>query len=240
MIAAERPRGVLRRQLILGDTPDTDRVQASYTAGVLTLRIPVAEKAKPRKIIANAGPGRRPWPTHRLERHPMARHVVHRRNGQVDEYQELPDTEHLEPDMVTVTFPDGSLRSYHVEDGLGGVGFEFAASRNPGAPLRRQRPRAERLRAHRLDLGQRHRARRPRPTILQRPLRSTMETAAVRLARLTVAAGVRGRPQGNDMGPGHSNDAGDAQARSMTSHHPTKTAGRQCSDPGPGKESHGR
>ena len=55
MIAAERPRGVLRRQLILGDTPDTDRVQASYTAGVLTLRIPVTEKAKPRKIaIANA------------------------------------------------------------------------------------------------------------------------------------------------------------------------------------------
>ena len=49
MIAAERPRGVLRRQVILGDTPDTDRVQASYIAGVLTLRIPVAEKAKPAK-----------------------------------------------------------------------------------------------------------------------------------------------------------------------------------------------
>jgi hypothetical protein len=56
----------------------------------------------------------------------MARHVVHRRNGQVDEYQELPDAEHLEPDLVTVTFPDGSLCSHHVEDGLGGVGFEFA------------------------------------------------------------------------------------------------------------------
>jgi HSP20 family protein len=55
MIAAERPRGVLRRQLILGDTPDTDRVQASYTAGVLTLRIPVAEKAKP-GAITNAVP----------------------------------------------------------------------------------------------------------------------------------------------------------------------------------------
>ena len=65
MIAAERPRGVLRRQLILGDTPDTDRVQASYTAGVLTLRIPVAEKAKPRKIAINTA-GRRPWRTHRL------------------------------------------------------------------------------------------------------------------------------------------------------------------------------
>jgi HSP20 family protein len=50
MIAAERPRGVFSRQLILGDTLDTDRLQASYTDGVLTLRIPVAEKAKPRKI----------------------------------------------------------------------------------------------------------------------------------------------------------------------------------------------
>ena len=56
----------------------------------------------------------------------MARHVVYRRNSQVDEYQELPATEHLEPHLVTVTFPDGSLRSYHVENGLGGVGFEFA------------------------------------------------------------------------------------------------------------------
>ena len=57
MIAAERPRGVLRRQLILADTPDTDRVQASYTAGVLTLRIPAAEKTKPGEVAnANAEP----------------------------------------------------------------------------------------------------------------------------------------------------------------------------------------
>jgi HSP20 family protein len=47
---AERPRGVFSRQLFLGDTLDVDRVEASYDAGVLTLRIPVAEKAKPRKI----------------------------------------------------------------------------------------------------------------------------------------------------------------------------------------------
>src|ERR687894_2551204 len=47
---AERPRGVFSRQLFLGDTLDTDRIGASYDAGVLTLRIPVAEKAKPRKI----------------------------------------------------------------------------------------------------------------------------------------------------------------------------------------------
>jgi HSP20 family protein len=53
---AERPRGVFSRQLFLGETLDTDRIQATYDAGVLTLRIPIAEKAKPRKIeIAAAG-----------------------------------------------------------------------------------------------------------------------------------------------------------------------------------------
>ncbi len=38
------------RQLFLGDNLDTGRIQATYDSGVLTLRIPVAEKAKPRKI----------------------------------------------------------------------------------------------------------------------------------------------------------------------------------------------
>ena len=50
LIAAERPRGVFSRQLILGDNLDTDRVQAEYEAGVLRLTIPVSEQAKPRKI----------------------------------------------------------------------------------------------------------------------------------------------------------------------------------------------
>ena len=50
MVAAERPRGVFSRQLFLGDTLDTERIEASYSSGVLTLRVPVAEKAKPRKI----------------------------------------------------------------------------------------------------------------------------------------------------------------------------------------------
>jgi HSP20 family protein len=50
MIAAERPRGVFSRQLILGDNLDTERIAANYHAGVLTLRVPVAEKAKPRRI----------------------------------------------------------------------------------------------------------------------------------------------------------------------------------------------
>jgi HSP20 family protein len=50
MQVAERPLGVFSRQLFLGDTLDTDHINASYDAGVLTLRIPVSERAKPRKI----------------------------------------------------------------------------------------------------------------------------------------------------------------------------------------------
>ena len=50
LIAAERPRGVFSRQLILGDNLDTEHINAGYDNGVLTLQIPVAEKAKPRKI----------------------------------------------------------------------------------------------------------------------------------------------------------------------------------------------
>ena len=50
MQVAERPLGVFSRQLFLGDTLDADRITADYDAGVLTLRIPVLEKAKPRKI----------------------------------------------------------------------------------------------------------------------------------------------------------------------------------------------
>jgi HSP20 family protein len=50
LISAERPRGVFSRQLFLGDALDTEKVSASYEQGVLTLRIPVAEKARPRKV----------------------------------------------------------------------------------------------------------------------------------------------------------------------------------------------
>jgi HSP20 family protein len=58
MQVAERPLGVFSRQLFLGDTLDTEKVSASYDAGVLTLRIPVAEQAKPRRIeISNADAG---------------------------------------------------------------------------------------------------------------------------------------------------------------------------------------
>lgn len=50
MQVAERPLGVFSRQLFLGDTLDADRISAAYENGVLTLKIPVAAQAKPRKI----------------------------------------------------------------------------------------------------------------------------------------------------------------------------------------------
>jgi HSP20 family protein len=59
LISAERPRGVFSRQLILGEALDTENVEAGYAHGVLTLRIPVAEKAKPRKISIDRGEERK-------------------------------------------------------------------------------------------------------------------------------------------------------------------------------------
>lgn len=57
MIASERPKGMFSRQLFLGENLDSDRIEASYDAGVLTLLIPVAERAKPRKISITGGAG---------------------------------------------------------------------------------------------------------------------------------------------------------------------------------------
>jgi HSP20 family protein len=54
MVLSERPLGVFSRQLFLGDTLDTERIDASYEAGVLTLTIPIAEKSKPRRIQITA------------------------------------------------------------------------------------------------------------------------------------------------------------------------------------------
>ncbi|NIH87555.1 HSP20 family protein [Amycolatopsis granulosa] len=59
MQVAERPLGVFSRQLFLGDTLDTENIKANYEAGVLTLRIPVAEAAKPRKIAVESGESRK-------------------------------------------------------------------------------------------------------------------------------------------------------------------------------------
>lgn len=53
MLASERPRGLFSRQLVLGDNLDLDALAADYAGGVLRLRVPVAERAKPRKIEIN-------------------------------------------------------------------------------------------------------------------------------------------------------------------------------------------
>ena len=55
MLAAERPTGLFSRQLVLGDNLDLDRLEARYDAGVLRLTVPVAERAKPRKIEVTTG-----------------------------------------------------------------------------------------------------------------------------------------------------------------------------------------
>lgn len=50
LLVGERPQGTFSRQLFLGDGLDTDRITADYTDGVLTIRLPIAEKAKPRRV----------------------------------------------------------------------------------------------------------------------------------------------------------------------------------------------
>ncbi|WP_369188028.1 Hsp20/alpha crystallin family protein [Streptomyces sp. R08] len=59
MELSERPLGVFSRQVMLADTLDTERIDAAYDAGVLTLRIPIAERAKPRKIAIGGGSARK-------------------------------------------------------------------------------------------------------------------------------------------------------------------------------------
>lgn len=60
MLASERPRGRFSRQLVLGDNLDLERIEAHYEGGVIRLTVPVAEKAKPRKIhLQNSTEGSR-------------------------------------------------------------------------------------------------------------------------------------------------------------------------------------
>ena len=54
VVASERPQGQFSRQLFLGESLDADKVEASYENGVLTVTIPVAEQAKPRKVQISA------------------------------------------------------------------------------------------------------------------------------------------------------------------------------------------
>lgn len=49
-LVAERIYGTFTRQVVLGDNLDTDNIEAQYASGVLTLRIPIAPHAKPRRI----------------------------------------------------------------------------------------------------------------------------------------------------------------------------------------------
>jgi HSP20 family protein len=55
VLASERRHGTYSRQLTLGDQLDGSRVEASYENGVLTVTVPVAETAKPRKVAVTAG-----------------------------------------------------------------------------------------------------------------------------------------------------------------------------------------
>lgn len=60
LLASERVHGMFQRQLLLGDGLDAERMHASYEHGVLTVTIPVAEKAKPRRIDVAVNGGSTP------------------------------------------------------------------------------------------------------------------------------------------------------------------------------------
>jgi HSP20 family protein len=56
VVVTERRYGSFTRQLFLGESLDTDQIKASYDNGVLTVTIPVAEKAKARQIQVDNAP----------------------------------------------------------------------------------------------------------------------------------------------------------------------------------------
>jgi HSP20 family protein len=58
VIASERRQGTFSRQLFLGDGLDTDRIHATYENGVLTVTVPIADQAKPRRIEVSSEPHR--------------------------------------------------------------------------------------------------------------------------------------------------------------------------------------
>ena len=57
VVASERPQGKFSRQLFLGESLDAEHIEAGYDNGVLTITVPVAEQAKPRKVQITAGNG---------------------------------------------------------------------------------------------------------------------------------------------------------------------------------------
>jgi HSP20 family protein len=58
VLAAERPHGTFTRRVLLGESLDTSRLEADYDRGVLTITVPVAQQAQPRRITVNAGADR--------------------------------------------------------------------------------------------------------------------------------------------------------------------------------------
>lgn len=68
-VIAERPWGEFTRQILLGDNLDTQHIRAEYDAGVLTITLPVAEHAKPRRIDVSVKEG---GTTVAAARHPEA------------------------------------------------------------------------------------------------------------------------------------------------------------------------
>jgi HSP20 family protein len=57
VLVSERPQGTFTRRLLLGEALDGDRTEARFENGVLTLTVPVAEQAKPRKVEITSGNG---------------------------------------------------------------------------------------------------------------------------------------------------------------------------------------
>lgn len=55
VLVAERPHGRATRQVHLGDSLDTERVEARYEGGVLTVRVPLAAHAKARRVAISTG-----------------------------------------------------------------------------------------------------------------------------------------------------------------------------------------
>lgn len=58
-VVSERSVGVFSRQLFLGESLDIENMAADYDAGVLTITLPVAEQAKPRKVLVSSGTDRK-------------------------------------------------------------------------------------------------------------------------------------------------------------------------------------
>ncbi|GAB3004435.1 Hsp20/alpha crystallin family protein [Amycolatopsis acidiphila] len=68
LIVDERPTGEFSRQLFLGDNLDPSRLEAGFERGVLTLRVPVSEASKPRRVEIGSGGGRQGIGTEATER----------------------------------------------------------------------------------------------------------------------------------------------------------------------------